>query len=253
MSEEEPRGRKPHDSSSPKKSKASKRPRSRFDAGWAFSGLIAVLFILALVIGALVLLVPPLLSPPPTPGPVYQLFNFGEVSTLLDPGRDQLLELRNRQAALYVPVGAYPSVGTLVMQPRDLEFVPIQSDARNERLMAIDLLILDPNGEIVDRPAFDSDLLLCFRLTEELQAMRSERTESVTVQQFDEQELVWQDIPTGPGWEHDQICATIEHLSIFALTVVQPAESDEPEAELKVAPTSTPEPLELYGLPQEIP
>jgi hypothetical protein len=141
----------------------------------------------------------------------------------------------------------------LVMQPRDLEFVPILIDVEVERVKAVDLLILDAAGEIVPRPAFDADLLLCFRLSDELKRMQTEDAEAVAVQRFDDQELVWLALPTGPGWTHDQICATINHLSIFALAVRHPSDPASPEPALKIGPTATPVFLELYGVPQELP
>lgn len=216
---------------------------------------IALLVIVAaaVVAAVLLLLLPPLLSPPPEPGPIYDLFEFGEISAPLDPGVDRLLETDDGQVSLYVPVGAYGGSGTMVLQPRGVEFVPLSVEEQVERIMAVDLMIVDNQGVLVESPTFDVELLLCFRLSEQLQARRQDDLESVGIQRFDEDSLAWLDLHTGPGWDPDQICGTIDHLSIFALTIRHPEPTQTPTPQVKEGPTGTPPPLEIYSFPEEGP
>lgn len=214
------------------------------------SVLLTIFGVVAIAITVTILLLPPLLSPPPEPGPIYDLFDYGELSASLDPGIDRLLETHDGQVALYVPVGAYAGAGTMVIQPRDSQFVPLSAEGPVERIRAVDLLILDLDGNLVEAPHFEVELLLCFRLSIELQTMRQADGGSLGVQRFDEGQLNWLDLSTGPGWDHDQICATIDHLSIFALRITHPEAEATATVGPKVGATSTPFPLEIYTFPE---
>lgn len=246
----EQQGGGPGESGLPQQGRKSRSPR-----GQTLSVLLAVLAVAAVAIAALILLLPPLLSPPPEPGPIYDLFEYGEVSAPLDPGVDRLLQTDDQQVALYVPVGAYAGSGTIVLQPRDLQFVPLRVEGSLERVRAVDLLIVDPQGNLVESPSFDVELLLCFKLTDEQQAFQEQDPQSIGIQHFDETALNWSDLATGPGWEHEQICATIDHFSMFALTVNYPEAEQTPTPTVgpKVGPTSTPAPVEIYTFPEANP
>ena len=110
--------------------------------------------------------------------------------------------------------------------------------------------MLDTNGEIVQSPAFNPQLLLCFRLSSELQRARDTSSQSVKIQRFDERPAVleWADLAVVRGWESNQVCSTLNHLSILALAVdhgLDPTESPLINQEIL---TSEPG---LYSVPED--
>ena len=223
-----------------------KRPRYQIVWGAILIGV----FGLAAVAAVLLLLLPTLLAPPLSQAPAYDMFSSGEVSTKVDPARDWLLISEDGQVALLVPVGAVPAIGTLVMQPRDYELIPARTEGSIERIRAVDILMLDANGKVVQSPAFDPQLLLCFRMSAELQKARDTGSQSVKIQRFDERPevLKWDDLAVVPGWESNQICSTLNHLSILALAVDRGQDPTELPPVNQEIPTSEPG---LYSLPED--
>lgn len=215
-----------------------------------WGAILVGMFGLAAVLAVRLLLLPTLLAPPPSQAPAYDMFSSGEVVTKVDPARDWLLISEDGQVALLVPVGAVPAIGTLVMQPRDYELIPFRAEGSIERVRAVDILMLDANGEIVQSPAFDPRLLLCFRLSAELQKARDSGSQSIRIQRFDErpQVLKWDDLAVVPGWESNQICSTLNHLSILALAVDRGQDPTKLPPVNQEIPTSEPGP---YSLPQD--
>jgi hypothetical protein len=190
---------------------------------------------------ALALVLIPLRLPPPSPGPGYQAFSssfFGEVGVDLDPAKDHLLLSEDELVTVYVPVGAYEEGGRLVLQPRDVGMIPERVDEGAERVLAVDLLIVGEQGEIVEEPHFNQSLLLCF----DTSGIQTES--SMSIQRY---EQGWNDLPTGPGWQLDQVCATLDHLSIIALTIQVVEPTATPPDAPKSQPTPTPELLDLYS------
>ncbi len=222
--------------------------KSRLGIIWG--AILIGLFGIAAGAAFLLLLLPALLAPPPSQAPAYDMFSSGEVTTKVDPARDRLLVSEDGQVALHVPIGAVPVIGTLVMQPRDYNLIPIREEGSIERIRAVDILMLDANGEIVQSPTFDPELLLCFRLSADLQKARDADSHSVMIQRFDErpQVLKWEDLAVGPGWDSDQICSTLTHLSILALAVDQGLDPRESSPFDQDVPSSERGP---YSLPED--
>ena len=215
-----------------------------------WGAILVGMFGLSAVLAVRLLLLPTLLAPPLSQAPAYDMFSSGEVATKVDPARDWLLISEDGLVALLVPVGAVPAIGTLVMQPRDYELIPVRTEGSIERVRAVDILMLDANGEIVQSPTFDPQLLLCFRLSADLQSVRDSGSQSVKIQRFDQRphELKWEDLALVLGWESNQICSTLNHLSIVALAVDrrhEPTESPPIDQEI---PTSEPG---FYSLPED--
>ena len=191
----------------------------RYQIIWG--AILVGIFGLAAVAAVFLLLLPTLVAPPPSQAPAYDMFSSGEVSANVDPAQDLLLISEDGQVALRIPVGSAPAIGALIMQPRNYELIPARAEGPIERIRAVDILMLDANGEIVRSPEFDPQLLLCFRLSPELQKARDTGSQSVMIHRFDEtpEILEWDNLAVVPGWESDQICATLDHLSILALAV----------------------------------
>jgi hypothetical protein len=230
-------------------------PKPRRALRWILIVLIAVAGI-ALVV---VLVLPFLQMPPPVAGPAYELPIVAEANASLDPARDALLESADRIVAVYVPAGAYPAGGTLVLQSRRADLVPFQSEGRTDRIFAVDLLVLGPEMQVVSPAEFAQAILVCFRIDENLDSLRRADPTAVVIQQFDERPevLAWADQVTGPGWEERMLCTGTTHLSLFALAITFPDPSTatpSPSAALSsptATPTSTPTatPARLYGVP----
>jgi len=94
---------------------------------------------------------------------------------------------------------------------------------------------------------------MCFKLDETQEALRQVDPDAVSIERFDDRSevLAWVDLPTGPGWEERQICSSLDHLSLFALTIrwqtppasataTQPASPFATEAPGIYAPPGTP-------------
>lgn len=191
--------------------------------GLALGAILVGVFVATAGAATLLLLLPPLLAPPLTQAPAYDMFSSGEVSTEVGPERDRLLVSEDGRVALYVPAGATRGIGTLILQPREPELIPMRKEGSVERIRAVDILMLDVNGEILSSTTFDPELLLCFRLTDDLQKAREADSRSVMIQRFDErpEKLNWEDLSVGPGWDSDQACASLNYPSILALAVDQ--------------------------------
>lgn len=161
----------------------------------------------------------PVLSLPPRDHPVGGSFDIDGTSTDLDPSRSHLAETRDRRIAIYVPEQAFPQGGRLIVQPRRPELVPERVSQEAERLLAVDLLVIDSSGAVVPNAVFNVVPLLCFRPLENQLALAVAGKAAIHVQRYDESQTpgVWVDLATVMGWEEGQICAGLDHLSLFAL------------------------------------
>jgi hypothetical protein len=181
---------------------------------WLLPALLTVLVIA--VIGVLTL---PVLLSPPHDGPSDGSFDDVGASTDLDPSRSHLTETRDRSISVFVPEQAFPSGGRLILQPRRPELIPDRIRDRIERVLAVDLLVIDAGGEVVSDAAFQASPILCFRPNEYYQAMADAGQSDILVQYFDDGQIpgVWMDMNLITGWEGDQVCTSLDHLSLFAL------------------------------------
>jgi hypothetical protein len=182
------------------------------------------MFFLA-VVGVLTL---PVLSLPPRDHPVGGSFDMDGTSTDLDPSRSHLAETRDRRIAVYVPEQAFPRGGRLIIQPRRPELIPERVSQEAERLLAVDLLVIDASGAVVPDVEFNVVPLLCFRPLVNQLALADAGQAAIRVQRYDESLVpgVWVDMDPVMGWEQGQVCASLDHLSLFAL-VTGPSVSEQ--------------------------
>lgn len=176
---------------------------------------------LVVIAACVALSAPMLLSPPPELEPGYALPTLGESSIALEANTDQLIFSADTDMAAFIPAGAYPGEGTLVLQTRDPELVPLRVDGGWERIRVVDLLVIGPSQETVAPTRLLQPALVCFKLSEDWDELRAVDPDLVAVERFEDREgsLGWVRLREAPGWEADQICGLTEHLSIFALAV----------------------------------
>jgi hypothetical protein len=172
-----------------------------------------------LFIAAVVVLTLPVLSLPPRDTPVGGSFDTDGTSTDLDPSRSHLAETRDRRIAVYVPEQAFPQGGRLIIQPRRPELIPERVNQEAERLLAVDLLVIDTSGAVVPNVTFNVMPLLCFRPLVNQLALAETGQAEIRVQRYDESQIpgAWVDMVPMIGWEEGQVCAGLDHLSLFAL------------------------------------
>jgi hypothetical protein len=172
-----------------------------------------------LFIAAVVVLTLPVLSLPPRDTPVGGSFDTDGTSTDLDPSRSHLAETRDRRIAVYVPEQAFPRGGRLIIQPRRPELIPERVNQEAERLLAVDLLVIDTSGAVVPNVTFNVMPLLCFRPLVNQLALAETGQAEIRVQRYDESQIpgAWVDMVPMIGWEEGQVCAGLDHLSLFAL------------------------------------
>jgi hypothetical protein len=172
-----------------------------------------------LFIGAIGVLTLPVLSLPPRDHSVGGSFDTDGTSTDLDPSRSHLAETRDRRIAVYVPEQAFPQGGRLIVQPRRPELIPERVNQEAERLLAVDLLVIDASGAVVSDVAFHAMPLLCFRPLVNQLTLAETGQAAIRVQRYDESQIpgVWVDMAPVMGWEQGQVCAGLDHLSLFAL------------------------------------
>lgn len=207
--------------------------------GWMIGAAVGILFCLI----AMALVLPPLLAPSPSPLPGYELLAFQGVAATIVPGGDLLLESPDGKVAVYVPLGAYAGEGTLVLLPRPPELTP-QGEGGTIYLSAIDLSMQSPDGSTLAGATFQYPILICYLLDGALVSLYREDPEALRVQSFDEQVAfgTWTDLEETQGWVPDQLCGTVSHLSLFALSV-------RAASPYKALPTSTPSVTGPYGVP----
>ncbi len=103
----------------------------------------------------------------------------------------------------------------MIVQPRRPELIPERVHQEAERLLAVDLLVIDTSGAVVPNATFDVMPLLCFRpLVNQLVLAETGQAE-IRVQRYDESRIpgAWVDMAPVIGWEEGQVCAALDHLS----------------------------------------
>jgi hypothetical protein len=189
-------------------------PKASEPRGWALPAILTVLLIA--VVGVLTL---PMLSAPPQDALPGGIFNGDGTSTDLDPSRSHLAETRDGMIAVYIPEQAYPFGGRLIVQPRRAELIPDRVSDEIERLLAVDLLVIDASGAVVSNVEFDVAPLLCFRPDQYQEVRTAEGQAEILVQRYDDNQIPgdWVDLSSVMGWEDGLVCASLDHLSLFAL------------------------------------
>lgn len=167
-----------------------------------------------------VLVIPPLIDPPPEVGPGYDVFG-GELtaSTTVEPGKDQLIQLDQGLVAAFIPKDTFGGAGRLILKERRADLVPVRESRSRARELAVDMLFLTPDGEVLSNINLVQPILLCFQLTPEQADQQAADPTSYEVQHYAEyiQPPEWLTLPGQPGWQEGQLCAEVEHLSLFAL------------------------------------
>ena len=181
---------------------------------WLLPALLTIFFLA--VVGFLTL---PVLFSPPIEGPSDGSNDDGGASTDLDPSRSHLVEMQDGSIAVFVPVQAFPAGGRLILQPRRSELIPDRISDQVERVLAVDVLVLDAGGEVVSNASFDIAPILCFRPNEYYRTMAEAGQSEIFVQRYADEQIPgsWVDLNHVMGWEGDQVCAGLDHLSLFAL------------------------------------
>ncbi len=107
----------------------------------------------------------------------------------------------------------------MIMKERRPELVPVRTDGTYSRQLAVDFLFLAPDGSVLTNVSLLNPVLLCFQLTEDQTDAREDDPSAIVVQYFDENvdPAEWLTLPPRAGWEGNQLCAELEHLSLFAL------------------------------------
>lgn len=220
---------------------------------------IGIAIVAIFIVGFLILSVPPLLSPPPQDSPpAYQAFATNDASAKLDPSEEQLLTTPDGMVSLLLPVGAIQGQGTIIMQTRESGLIPRRIENKVERIRAVDLLMMDQDGEIIETAEFQEAALLCFKLDKELQSIRKKTPNAVDIQYYDErtEPPKWDDLKFSLQSNTVQVCTELEHLSIFALSVnrslLSPTATPRGTVEADATQESTPTPTksdDLYSFP----
>jgi hypothetical protein len=221
-----------------------------------------LLFVFSSVVfaGLIILLaLPTLFFPPSELASPYELFSLAQVSEELDPERDHLVTALEGDVELYIPEGVDLGAGSLVILPRQDDFVPQRVETTEFRKYAVDIFLVRPNGDLVNSIAFDQSLLLCFTLDDLDQADRTDNIAKYHVQRFEEEAALskWSSLDPVPGWREDQSCGLLNHLSLYALGVILnlPATESIEAKQLKITPTTTPateielDSMAPYGFP----
>ena len=210
-------------------------------------GIVSVLLLTA----AGIVVVRNLSTPPPVYQDVYNINLGGLASQQMDPDSDHLLALPDGTVEIYIPQGAYPEGGSLVILPRAGNFIPQAIEDQTLRLLAADIFVVAENGDVRSRVTLERSVLICFALDLEQQLLDREDDIHFSVQRYDEslEPPMWIDLLPSPGWTDGQICAATNHLSLYALAMTFPlgAELPTPTAEPELIEPATED--EIYGIP----
>lgn len=221
---------------------------------WASYQLVIVggLVLVVAVVAFVLLVIPALMDGPPDIGPGYELFDDPYVSTTVEPGRNQAIELSGVGISLFIPAGAFSEPGQIILKERRPDLIPDRWGNDYIRVKAVDILFMDGEGRSLSSAPLDESVLLCFDMTPEQWAASSVDPDSMVLQAHHSGEgsSQWKTVSTAPGWKPNQLCSMIERFSLFALA----QRNDEAPGEgQKVVPSPSPNPtqtpLQLYSPP----
>jgi hypothetical protein len=148
----------------------------------------------------------------------------------LAAGDDLLLVSADNKMALYVPQGAYPHPATFILTPRPAEAMPLPVDSDSIRLFPEDVWMVLADGQLAGDVRFDQPVLICYWLDRAAEGYGQDSWAQARVQYFDPSavESPWVDLPAQGGWEQTQVCAAVDHLSLFALALPRVAPEPAP-------------------------
>jgi len=194
-----------------------RNPRRRIPGfiRWGVVGLGGLAFLVVVIVLAL----PSLAKPPANISDPYEVFSLGDSSEMLDPGRDHLVLSADERVGVYIPTGADLGPGQFLILERRAEFIPGRVDQDLTRLYAVDLLVVRPDGELDGSVGFDSSILLCFQLDAEEESNQLGGEAEYFLQRYTETSgsAAWITLQAAPGWEENQVCSALSHLSLYAL------------------------------------
>ncbi|MCD4700057.1 MAG: hypothetical protein K8R91_05755 [Phycisphaerae bacterium] len=174
----------------------------------------------------------------------YDIFEQGGDRVQVNPSQAYLLETMDSEVAFYFPEGAYEEGGTLVMQPRRMDLIPVYMTGNWTRQNAVDLVFIDSDGNFIEHVRLQRSALLCFNLNSSQQELLAASQEAISVHYFNQNQDTpgWEDVRVGAGWQENQICGLIEHLSLYALAINTSMLQEEPINLLmdQVYPTAAP-------------
>jgi hypothetical protein len=229
------------------------RRRTRIPAflRWIIVGLAALSFLVVIV----ALAIPSLAKPPADLNDPYEVFSLGDSSEILDPDSDHLVLNADERVAVYIPQGAQLGFGQFLILERRADFIPGRIEGDVERLHAVDLLIVRPDGELVGSVNFDTSLLLCFQLEGSERQEADQGAATFSIQRYEEtaENAAWHTLESAPGWQEGQVCSALTHLSLYALvrqnsatetpSVTPTVEQAQPKGDI----------FDLYGIPTPSP
>lgn len=203
----------------------------------ALTGIVSVTVTLGLIYWSLS-------DSPEEIAPGYALPFASFPNATLVPGEDMLLVSADGVVGLYVPAGAYMEPATFILTPRPADITPQAIDSETARVHPYDVWMLLSDGQLAGDVFFESPVLFCYWLDKAADANGGAGRSQARIQRFDPNANAdpWIDLPAQGGWEPGQVCAALEHLSLFALALP------------RVAPELTPSvphsvPTEPYAIP----
>lgn len=198
--------------------------------------------------GLLVVIYLSLRGQPAETAPGYELPFAAFPNATLVPGEDLLLVSADNMMALYVPGGAYPLSATFILTPRPAETMPVPVDSNTIRLYPQDVWMVLSDGKLAGEVQFDQPVLLCYWLDRAAEGYGPAARAQARVQSFDPSAAgdPWIDLPPQTGWDPEQVCAAVEHLSLFSLAMPRVAPEAAP-AEPHSASTPSVFPYEIPG------
>jgi CSLREA domain-containing protein len=206
-----------------------RRRRTRF---WV-SGALSI-GVLALIVGGLTFVDPALTG---LTGRVEPQVAGPEVFLDVLPHTPATIEAPTGDVTIDIPAGALPDLTRFYYARIEQDTAPKLPDGYIQTERVFDLSVLDELGNKVETATdFQEPLLLTISLTAQ-DVYNSEGDPSLILIQHYHEEEGWEVLPTTVDFVTATATASIERLSIFALTVKEPEEQPEP--------TPTPEPVAI--------
>ena len=218
---------------------------------WFIVAITAIVFIATVI----ALAIPSLAKPPADVSDPYEFYSLSDSSEVLDPASDHLVESADLRVAVYIPQGADLGAGQFLILERTTDFIPARIEPGVKRVYAIDLVILRPDGSLEGNLSFTSSLLLCFQLLDQEQEGLAQGDLELRVQRYSESQAgaAWESLDPSPGWQDHQVCSSLQHLSLYALSVFEIGFEETSTPEMATPTPGSKEIPEIYAFPTSSP